>query len=162
MNTLGPDVVKGAVVLDLYAGTGAVGIEALSRGAGRAVFVESSRPALDALRRNLEFLGVDSEEGSVLAADVLAVLDGRVATPVAPFDVVFCDPPYEVFREPRRETRLAAALARFAASEAVGPGTRWVVEHPAGKGFQVLPEGLELLESRSYSAAGVSYLTAQR
>jgi 16S rRNA (guanine966-N2)-methyltransferase len=76
-----------ARVVDLFAGAGSFGIEALSRGAKSAVFVESGRRALQALRTNLDALGI---EGLVRTADVLtwdASVDG-------PFDVVFCDPPW--------------------------------------------------------------------
>jgi 16S rRNA (guanine(966)-N(2))-methyltransferase RsmD len=86
---LGP--VDGLRVLDLYAGSGALGIEALSRGAASATFVESARPALDAIRANLEAIGAPDAE--VAAADVLAWL--RAAADEAVFDLVFCDPPYD-------------------------------------------------------------------
>jgi 16S rRNA (guanine966-N2)-methyltransferase len=81
--------VSGARVLDLYAGSGALGIEALSRGAEAAVFVENDRQALAALRRNLEAVGARAE---VRRQDVLRFL----ARPEGTFDLVFCDPPYDV------------------------------------------------------------------
>jgi 16S rRNA (guanine966-N2)-methyltransferase len=80
--------VSGARVLDLYAGSGALGIEALSRGAESAVFVERDRHALAALRRNLEAVGVDAE---VRSQDALRF----IARPEGVFDLVFCDPPYD-------------------------------------------------------------------
>jgi 16S rRNA (guanine966-N2)-methyltransferase len=81
--------VSGARVLDLYAGSGALGIEALSRGAESAVFVEREQQALAALRRNLEAVGADAV---VRRQDVLRFL----ARPEGKFDLVFCDPPYDV------------------------------------------------------------------
>ena len=87
---LGP--VTGMDVLDLYAGSGALGIEALSRGAASATFVESARPALDAIRANLAAVG--AEEAEVVEADVLAWLGGAAARGRA-FGLVFCDPPYD-------------------------------------------------------------------
>ena len=90
--------VGGARVLDLYAGSGALGIEALSRGAASAVFVERDAQAVAAIERNLEPLDV---EASVARADVarwLTRAEGR-------FDLVFCDPPYDV------ASRLAGPLA---------------------------------------------------
>jgi 16S rRNA (guanine966-N2)-methyltransferase len=81
--------VSGARVLDLYAGSGALGIEALSRGAVSAVFVEREQQALAALRRNLEAVGADAV---VRQQDVLRFL----ARPAGTFDLVFCDPPYDV------------------------------------------------------------------
>ncbi len=82
--------VSGYRVLDLYAGSGALGIEALSRGAAEADFVDSGHPAIDAIMRNLGELGI---EGRVHRRDALAWLaqagGGRA------YDLVFCDPPYD-------------------------------------------------------------------
>ena len=78
----------GLRVLDLFAGSGALGIEALSRGAAHATFVERSAPALAALRANLAALGV-VERSSVRAGDALAALRGGET-----YDLVFLDPPY--------------------------------------------------------------------
>ena len=80
--------VGGARVLDLYAGSGALGIEALSRGAGSAVFVERDAKALAAIERNLAAVGVDA---TVARRDVLRFL----ARADGAFDLVFCDPPYD-------------------------------------------------------------------
>jgi 16S rRNA (guanine966-N2)-methyltransferase len=85
--------VQGARVLDLFAGTGALGIEALSRGAERAVFVERDTHALRALRANLAALGLEQPEAEVRAAEAIAALRtarGRQET----YDLVFIDPPY--------------------------------------------------------------------
>lgn len=87
--------VGGLAVLDLFAGSGALGIEALSRGAGHATFVERSKPALDALRSNLEALGLAGRT-RVVASDALAALRAG-----GTYDLVFLDPPYA----------MAAALA---------------------------------------------------
>jgi 16S rRNA (guanine966-N2)-methyltransferase len=81
------DAVEGATVLDLFAGSGALGIEALSRGASEATFVDSDGPAADAIRRNLAELGL---HGRVHRRDAFAWLDA--AHP--PYDLVFADPPY--------------------------------------------------------------------
>jgi 16S rRNA (guanine966-N2)-methyltransferase len=82
--------VSGARVLDLYAGSGALGIEALSRGAAEAVFVESDRRAADAIRANLRAVG--DPDAIIWVGDALAYL--RRADAEAPFDLVFADPPY--------------------------------------------------------------------
>ncbi len=81
--------VLGRRVLDLFAGSGALGIEALSRGAAEAVFVERARPAVQALRDNLCLLGLD-ERARVVAGDARRHLDGSPN----PFDLVFLDPPF--------------------------------------------------------------------
>lgn len=89
-NTLGSRMrLDGARVLDLYAGTGAVGLEALSRGASTAVFVEKSRPALDVLRKNVATVGLPGAE--VVGRPVSQFLADE---PREPFDLVFADPPY--------------------------------------------------------------------
>ena len=84
---LGP--VDGLRVLDLFAGSGALGIEALSRGAASATFVDSSSQAVAAVRRNLEALGVEGEVGRRDALRWLAGAEG-------PYDLVFADPPYDL------------------------------------------------------------------
>jgi 16S rRNA (guanine966-N2)-methyltransferase len=81
---------EGAKVADLFAGAGSLGIEALSRGAAHATFVERGAEALKAIRRNLETTGF-AARSDVIAANVIAYLDSR---PRGPFDVVFCDPPF--------------------------------------------------------------------
>jgi 16S rRNA (guanine966-N2)-methyltransferase len=82
--------VSGLRVLDLYAGSGALGIEALSRGAAAAVFVDSSQAAVTAIRRNLSELGL---EAPVQRRDALAYLAAAAAGD--PYDLVFADPPYD-------------------------------------------------------------------
>jgi 16S rRNA (guanine966-N2)-methyltransferase len=81
---------EGARVADLFAGAGSLGIEALSRGAARATFVERGAEALKAIRRNLETTGFTARS-EVVAANVIAYLD---SVPRGPFDIVFCDPPF--------------------------------------------------------------------
>jgi 16S rRNA (guanine966-N2)-methyltransferase len=83
---------QGLHLLDLFAGTGSLGIEALSRGAGDVTFVESARPALTALRRNLDALGF-AGRARVLKSDVLRALE-TLAGEGERFDLVLLDPPY--------------------------------------------------------------------
>jgi 16S rRNA (guanine966-N2)-methyltransferase len=106
---------EGARVLDLYAGSGALGIEAVSRGAARAVFVEQARPALTALGTNLRSLGVESR-ATVLAASVERSLE-RIAA-LGPFDVVLVDPPYALVGDGRAGQALEALLERGVLAEA--------------------------------------------
>jgi 16S rRNA (guanine966-N2)-methyltransferase len=92
---LGAHRLQGAVVLDLYAGSGALGIEALSRGAASAVFVDQDRRAHEALRTNLATTGF-ADRAQVSRSAVASFL-GRPATGAAgEFDLVFLDPPYDV------------------------------------------------------------------
>jgi 16S rRNA (guanine966-N2)-methyltransferase len=95
------DRTRDARVLDLFAGSGALGLEALSRGARAATFVERAQPALDCLRTNLEALGAEAE---VVRADALRWLRGASAG-ARQYDLVFLDPPY------RRAGALGAELS---------------------------------------------------
>lgn len=90
-NILAPRI-ENAVFLDAYAGTGAVGIEALSRGAREAVFVEKSRAAADVIRENLKSLGLDAR-AQVICGKVSVVLERSAA------GLVFLDPPYDLEQE---------------------------------------------------------------
>jgi 16S rRNA (guanine966-N2)-methyltransferase len=96
-------VVAGSEVLDLFAGSGALGIEALSRGAARATFVEKDAAAIAAITRNLEVTGF-ADQATVVRADALAYLAGPSRA-----DIVFCDPPFaDVETHGRVLARLAA------------------------------------------------------
>jgi 16S rRNA (guanine966-N2)-methyltransferase len=86
------DVIDGAAVVDLFAGSGALGIEALSRGAASAVFVERDREATETIRANLALLGDDAASGRVVAGDALAW--ARATARSTRLDLVFADPPY--------------------------------------------------------------------
>ena len=133
----------GMRVLDLFAGTGALGLEALSRGAAEAVFVETGRPALALLRQNLARLAPGA---TVIAADATRL--GRC--PMPPFDLVFLDPPYG---RGLGELALAAALA----GGWLAPGAIVIWEEGAAV---APPAGLTLLDARRYGAATVSILRA--
>ncbi len=106
---LGP--VDGLRVLDLYAGSGALGIEALSRGAESVTFVESGRSALAAIRANLDATGDDAD---VAAADVIGWLRSAGERQ---FDLVFCDPPYDAAAQIAQP--LTDLLPRVAAPQAL-------------------------------------------
>jgi 16S rRNA (guanine966-N2)-methyltransferase len=114
----------GARVLDLFAGTGALGIEALSRGAAEAIFVEADRTAAAAIRRNLAATGLASR-GHVVTQRVEAWLRGVPAEQEA-FDIAFCDPPYQFDDWEALLARLPARLAVLESDRPVGaPG--WAV-----------------------------------
>jgi len=104
--------VSGARVLDLYAGSGALGIEALSRGAVTATFVDSSQAAVTAIRRNLSELGI---EAVVQRRDAFAFLAALQAGD--PYDLVFADPPYDSALQVA--SRLAEALPPLLTADAV-------------------------------------------
>lgn len=135
---------RGARFLDLFAGTGAVGLEAVSRGAAMAVLVDEGKPALAALRTNVARLG-ETERVRVMAADAT-----RLGRAPHPFDLVFLDPPY---RGGLAERALASALA----GGWVAPGALLVAEVAAGEDL-VPPAGLEIERERRYGAARLVFL----
>ena len=122
-----------AVVLDLFAGTGAMGIEALSRGASRCIFVERDRNALGVLRRNIDNLAL-GERSEVVAGDAMSA-SSRAA------DIVIADPPYGFDEWDRL---LGAVTARFVVVEA---------DAPVGP-----PHGWESVRERRYGRTHVTFL----
>jgi len=117
------DRVDGARVLDLYAGSGALAIEALSRGGDHAVLVERDRDAIDAVRQNLAATGFD-DRARVERADVARFV--ARGTPAEPFSLVLIDPPYD---EPA--AAVAGVLAALAEPGWLGPGATVVLERAA-------------------------------
>jgi len=111
---------EGARVLDLYAGSGSLGLEALSRGAASAVLVERGRQAAGAIRRNVDELDL-GDRAEVLGRDVFGALE-RLLAGLARFDIVFADPPY-------RSGDADKLLGRLGAEELVEPGGLVVLEH---------------------------------
>ena len=130
-SSLGPDV-AGARVLDLYAGTGAMAIEALSRGAEHATLVERDRAALGAIRDNLARARV-AEAADVVASDVLSFLT-RDDNPLGGIDLVFADPPYAMEQED-----LDALVAAIGAAGLSGPAWRVVLTRPKRSSTPVIP-----------------------
>lgn len=143
-NLIGP--VDDAAVLDLFAGSGAMGLEALSRGARRCVFVESDRAATAVIRENLEKLRLTG--AVVLGRDVFQALrEERAAARL--YDLVLVDPPYGSW--PDLEPRLAEALPPVLAADGL------VVVETAARVEPRLP--LQSLTSRRYGAARVTLFT---
>jgi len=140
-NLIGP--VEGASVLDLFAGSGAMGLEALSRGAASAVLVEADRGACRTIERNLAKLGLTG--ATVLCRDALQVLAAESRT----YDLVLCDPPYGF----AGHERLAPYLRRVLA-----PNGRLVYE--TGATEQPDLEGLAVRTSRTYGSARLTLFEA--
>jgi 16S rRNA (guanine966-N2)-methyltransferase len=128
--------VSGACVLDLFAGSGALAIEALSRGAAKATLVDSSAASITSIRRNISGLGLEAD---IRRQDVFAFLQGaRIAAPQ--YDLVFLDPPYRHASGLGRE--LSAALAPVLA-----PGARVISESDRRAPLEL---DLPLLDERRY------------
>lgn len=115
----------GAAVLDLFAGSGAAGIEALSRGAARAIFVERDPRAARVIEHNLERTGLSGPAAVVVRADAVAWLTQPGASEVGPFDAVIVDPPYD---QPDLLARVLGLLGA-AHSGLLRPRARVVAKH---------------------------------
>jgi 16S rRNA (guanine966-N2)-methyltransferase len=139
---LGAGRLAGANVLDGYAGSGALGIEALSRGAGRVTFVDRDPRAVDAIRRNLASTRL-ADRATVHRRGFGGYLTGRV--PDVPFDLVVLDPPYDL-----AGPELARILALLASPGWLAPDAGVVVERSAAAGPPTLPEGWRVAWERVY------------
>jgi 16S rRNA (guanine(966)-N(2))-methyltransferase RsmD len=149
-NVLGP-AIAGARFVDVFAGTGAVGIEALSRGAAEVVFIEKHPPAVALIRKNLESLGIRSG-ATVMGADALRGLEKLAANRAAkytedspPFDFVFLDPPYAAAEEYERVLRFLGSAPFLAAGSVVIAEHHKKFDLPAHAGsltrFRILKQG---------------------
>jgi 16S rRNA (guanine966-N2)-methyltransferase len=128
--------VDGAVVLDLYAGSGALGIEALSRGAARATFVERDRAALAALRANLDAFGLGRDRAEVVVGDAGALLAaGRLD---GPWDLALLDPPYAFDGWAALLGTLDANVAVCEAATEVEPPPGWMTARSKAYGSTVV------------------------
>jgi 16S rRNA (guanine966-N2)-methyltransferase len=128
-NSLGSlDVLAGARVLDLFAGTGALGIEALSRGATSAVFVDADPQAVGAIKDNLAGTGL-GERARVVHADAFRFLAGSPGAPVDPptYDIAFADPPYAFTEWDRLLALVPATVVALEARSHLALGPDW---HP--------------------------------
>lgn len=134
-------IVGGARVLDLYAGSGAIGLEALSRGAASARFVERDRDVADLIARNIEHLGMSGDAG-VDRADVAAFVRGSAEHA---FDLVFLDPPYAL-----ATSEVESVLSSLAANGWVAIGSTVVVRRPRDSDEPSLPDGFESTRVKTY------------
>jgi 16S rRNA (guanine966-N2)-methyltransferase len=162
LETLLPHGLTGAQVLDLYAGSGAVGLEAWSRGASRVVLVEAAAAAVKVMRANVASLrdaprggtgvGVVGGKGKI---EVLAVKAEKAAAQLAEsaFDVVFADPPYEL-----PSVQVAGVLATLAQGAAARAGAVVVVERATRDRWE-WPLGYRALHDRKYGDATLHYAT---
>ncbi|MBI4704390.1 MAG: 16S rRNA (guanine(966)-N(2))-methyltransferase RsmD [Deltaproteobacteria bacterium] len=145
--------VAGLSVLDLYAGSGALAIEALSRGAARAVLVERSRAALAVLRANLSLLGL-GHRAAVVALPLERA--GGAVRARGPYDLVLVDPPYEALAA----GVVATVLGRLLPSPGVlVAGARLVLEHAARDEAPALA-GMSRVRTRAYGDTALSSYVA--
>lgn len=123
-----PGSLPQVAVLDLFAGSGAMGLEAVSRGATSCVFAERSKPAVRILRANIDSLA-DGDSLKILAVDVWRCPISAFLSAGGPFQIVFVDPPYDDARDTSPQAKLSSLLDRIMGSPAVMPESVGVVHH---------------------------------
>lgn len=146
-----PDGIAGASALDAFAGTGAFGLEMVSRGARRVTFFDADRAASALVRKNVGLLGLSPDVATVVQADVL-VSAHRGSVPGAPFSIVLLDPPYAFGTEP-----VAALLRDLASGGLLAPGAIVLFER-SGKIDALSVEGFEYLREKRYGKTNVDVL----
>ena len=142
------DPISGARVLDLFAGTGALGCEAMSRGAKYVLFVEEAAEARALIRENVEALSLTGES-KIFRRDAARLGD---IGPIEPFDLIFCDPPYG-------QSLAERSLASARDGKWLAPSALVVVEEAVKAAFKA-PEGFEELERRVYDDTEIIFLRA--
>lgn len=141
----------GVSVLDAFAGSGAMGIELLSRGAACCTFVDADRRACARIRRNLGSVGAEPGTWRVIAGDAASVL-GRRSVPGVPFGLVFLDPPYAMPADD-----VAALVSRAHRRGAISGGALVVYERAAGSPGLDL-SGATIIKTRSHGVTAVDLL----
>ena len=139
----------GLRVLDLYAGTGALALEALSRGAARATLVESARAACQCIVENAATLGF-AEQVILLSRDVKQALPGLAGEQ---FELIFADPPYALQNS-------GWLVERIAGLKLLAPGGRAVLERSKREARPAIPQALAVLDERTYGDTAVLVLEA--
>lgn len=139
------DALRGAHVIDLFAGSGALGLEALSRGAAEATFVESATPAVRVVEGNVKELGLGTR-AAVVRERVVPYLERSNRT----FSLAFLDPPYDI-----ADGDLVAALAALAPR--LDHGAHVVLEVASRKRLPEWPLGLQLVQSKAYGETTVHF-----
>lgn len=140
--------IEGLRLLDLFAGTGAMGIEALSRGAAHVTFVDQEKEAVQLIRKNLEHCGF-IEQGRVLPMTVGAAI-AKLEKEGGLFDLIFVDPPYQ-------QRLIQKTFQKLATSPIVTGTTKFVVEHHPKEPIPDIP-GLALTDQRKYGQTRISFL----
>ncbi len=148
--------IEGSAVLDLFSGSGALGIEAISRGASRCLFVEQNRRLSGLIRRNLEVCGIGCEKARVINQDVYKLPETDAGSVSYSASLVFVDPPYAMISDNRSREELFTLLGQLApgwiSADAV------VVLHHAPMPFALWPQGvLHCYDRRVYGRSQLSF-----
>jgi 16S rRNA (guanine966-N2)-methyltransferase len=152
-NILGQDL-EGMRVLDLFAGSGIMGIEALSRGAERAVFVEKDRLAIGTIERNLQKAKM-TDIAVVVRAD--AFRTERYLATERGMDIVFVDPPFEMIRMEEERRRIAELVDALYASPALAQDATVIVRVPKGEALEPGPVSAVVDDDRQYGHSRILF-----
>jgi 16S rRNA (guanine(966)-N(2))-methyltransferase RsmD len=150
------DYVQNAIILDVFAGTGAFGIEALSRGAGKVIFVDIASKAVEIIKYNLEMLGI-RDKGVVYQEDSIKYLVKSVRKHRT-YDIIFMDPPFTKLRAMKRdeyEDYMMELIDR--AQDLLREKALIIMKYPR-KMTLPLPQGLEVVETRNYGLNRVVFI----
>ncbi len=154
-NILAP-VVEGQNVLDAFAGTGALGIEALSRGAASCVFLEKDSRCLAIIQRNLDHTRL-AGGARIIRCDALRSID-KLRELNLRFGLLFFDPPYQILGAPSGWAALIDFMMTLADAELTTPDAIFIVEHRAGDAPESLPSRAQVIDRRKYGDTGLLML----
>jgi 16S rRNA (guanine(966)-N(2))-methyltransferase RsmD len=149
------DSVRGKWVLELFAGTGAVGLEALSRGARGATFVERDRRVCRLISKNVASLGYQDRAG-VCHLDAFK-FPGRAAPEDGRFDLVFIDPPYDFFRSREHQRRITALLEDLGEADCLEDQVVVILQHPREVAAVARSGNLCLVKQKRYGRTGLAF-----
>ena len=142
--------IHGSIVLDLFAGTGAYGIEALSRGAESAVFIDNNKEALSAIKKNLASCAYDNK-ARVINWDIRKNLNCLNLIPYSRFDLIFIDPPYD-------QGLVGLALRHLGNTDSMTNEVMVVIEHSCHETIPKERNAFEIKDQRRYRKTLVSFL----
>jgi 16S rRNA (guanine(966)-N(2))-methyltransferase RsmD len=157
-NILGQDL-EGFRVLDLFAGSGIMGIEALSRGAERVVFVEADRLAVATIRHNIEKTRT-TDSAEVVRGDAFA--PARYLPGETGIDLVFVDPPFEMVRVEQERARISHLVDELFRSASLADDAVVIVRVPKGESLDPQPQTAELDDDRQYGHSRLLFLVRKQ
>jgi len=162
VGSLLPNGFEDLVLLDAFAGSGALGIEALSRGARQVVFCERNPKATEVLKKNLSIIDENLQGTSILSGDIFSLRMERILSKAGPFQLVVLDPPYSVSATRIKELLLRFIQARIIADNALVSYERPTQEESDANMSVLLPldslTGLKMVSCKSYGTTTIEYL----
>ena len=155
-NLIGPSVAD-AVVLDLFSGSGALGMESLSRGAASATFVDTDRQAIEVVETNCRRLGL-LDRARILRRDVLRPGPWIRPVGVAHYTLLFVDPPYKMTADPAGQAALAGMAAELVRLDCVAPEAEVMIRAERGVALPLPWDGFVRTDERSYGSTTLHFM----